>query len=329
MKKYDVCVVGATGLVGQNFLSIMHEYNFPLNRLKLLASKNSAGTVISYNDVEYIVEELKEDSFKGYDIALFSASAEASKKYARIAVEEGLLVIDNSSAWRRDESVPLVVPEINLEDCYESKLIANPNCSTIVAVLALKAISEYGLKRVVYSTYQAVSGSGHKGVLDLNNTKKGHMPAFYPYNISKTCIPHIDLFLENGFTKEEDKMIFETKKILHMPDLRVSATCIRVPVLNCHGVSVMVELENDFELDDIVKKLEGFPGIKVLNDGKDNKYPTSEVADGNDLIYIGRIRKDISAKNGLLFYCVGDNIRKGAASNAVQIAVELIKRNKL
>ena len=333
MKKlYNVAVVGATGVVGSTFLKVLAEYHFPINNLVLLASSKSAGKVISYEGKDYVVEELGPDSFKGraLDIALFSAGASVSLEYAPLAAKEGILVIDNSSAWRNDPTKALVVPEVNPEDITASGIIANPNCSTIQSIIPLKALDDkYCLKRVNYTTYQAVSGSGMKGILDLERTLKGEKNEFYPYEIAKTCIPEIDVFLDNGYTKEEMKMVNETRKMLHHPNLPISATCVRVPVFNSHGVSIVCELERDFELDDVRTLLKNYPGLVLVDDPKNHIYPVSTLATGNDLVYVGRIRRDLSRGNSLIFYCVGDNIRKGAASNAVQIALYAINNNLL
>ncbi|MBQ8292752.1 MAG: aspartate-semialdehyde dehydrogenase [Bacilli bacterium] len=324
MKKYNVAVVGATGLVGRTFLKVLEEYNFPINNLVLYASARSAGKIVNFMGKDYTIVELTKDAFDNCDIALFSAGGSVSKEYAPIAAAKGAVVIDNSSAWRMDDNCSLVVPEINMDDVYEkSNIIANPNCSTIQSVLPLKALVPFGLKRVVYTTYQAVSGSGQKGVNDLNNTLKGEKPAFYPYDISKTCIPEIDEFLDDGYTKEEMKMTNETRKILHLPNLPVSATCIRVPVESCHGVMVMVELEKEVNLEEIKTAFKNQEGLVLYDDVKNHIYPNSVVAKDQDKVYVGRIRKDISTNNGILFYCVADNIRKGAAANAVQIALAL------
>lgn len=326
MKTYNVAIVGATGLVGSTFLKVLEEYNFPIKNLKLLASARSAGKKVFFKGNEYIVEELTENSFEGIELALFSAGGDVSKKFAPIARAAGARVIDNSSAWRNDPEIPLIVPEVNINDYSINKLIANPNCSTIQAILPLKALDDaYGLKRIVYSTYQAVSGSGQKGKNDLIKTLNGEEPEFYPHNISQTCIPEIDVFLDNGYTKEEMKMVNETRKMLHKPNLAISATCIRVPVLNSHGVSIMCEMENDFNLDEVRKVLANFENIVVLDDGKNHIYPTSLVSNGTDKVYVGRIRRDLSCPNGLLLYCTADNIRKGAAANAVQIALKLVE----
>ena len=324
-KKYNVAIVGATGLVGGTFLKVLAEVKFPINNLRLLASAKSAGKVIVYEGKEYIVEELNENSFDGMDLALFSAGASVSKLYAPIAEAKGCLVIDNSSCFRNDTDKALIVPEVNAFDADPalgfSRIIANPNCSTIQAIIPLKPLAEkYGLKRVVYTTYQAVSGSGMKGILDLEKSLKGEKCTFYPYNISETCIPEIDVALDNGYTKEEMKMVNETRKMLHLPDLKVSATCVRVPVKNSHAVSIMVELEKEFDVEEVKKLLANYPGLVLVDDLKNHKYPVSQLSNGNNLVYVGRIRRDLSCDNGLLLYTVGDNIRKGAASNAVQIA---------
>ncbi len=330
MKTYNVCVVGATGLVGRTFLQVLGENQFPIEHLKLLASKKSAGKTLTYCGKEYVVEELTEDSFDGYDLALFSAGGSVSEKFAPIAVSKGLTVIDNSSFWRQNPEVPLVMPEINIEDCQGHHLIANPNCSTIQSVLPLKALQDaFGLKSVNYTTYQAVSGSGAKGKADLEKTLKGEAPSFYPYNISQTCIPEIDTFLEDGYTKEEVKMMQETQKILHQKQLPVSATCVRVPVLNSHAVSIQVQLEKAFALDEVRNILNDFPSIALRDDVKNHIYPVATEANGTDLVYVGRLRKDKILENGLLLYTVADNIRKGAAANAVQIALALVEKDWL
>ena len=330
--KYNVAVVGATGVVGSTFLKVLREYDFPVENLVLLASERSEGKIISYRGKDYTVEKLTHDSFKGraLDIALFSAGGAISLEYAPIAAKEGILVIDNSSAWRNDPTKTLVVPEVNPEDITPTGIIANPNCSTIQSIIPLKALdNKYGLKRVNYTTYQAVSGSGMKGILDLKRTLNGDKNEFYPYEIAKTCIPEIDVFLDNGYTKEEMKMVNETRKMLHKPNLPISATCVRGPVLNSHGVSVVCELERDFDLDEVRELFRNYPGLVLVDDPKNHIYPVSTLSNDNDLVYVGRIRRDLSRDNGLIFYCVGDNIRKGAASNAIQIALYAINHNML
>ena len=325
MKLYNVAVAGATGLVGRTFLKVLEEYNFPINNLVLYASKRSAGSVVVFKGKEYVVEELTEDSFDNIDIALFSAGGGVSKQFAPIAAKKGAVVIDNSSAWRMDENCALVVPEINIDDVYnKSNIIANPNCSTIQSVLPLKALNDkFGVKKVVFTTYQSVSGSGQKGINDLENCLQGKKNEFYPYDISNTCIPEIDEFLEDGYTKEEMKMVNETRKILHLPDLPVSATCIRVPIKACHGVMMQVELNKEFSIEEVKNSLKDQPGVVLYDDVKNHIYPNSIVAKDQDQVYVGRIRKDLANENSILLYCVADNIRKGAASNAVQIALAL------
>jgi len=317
--------VGATGLVGQTFLKVLEEVDFPIRQLKLLASPRSAGKVIRFKGKDLTVEALTANSFDDYHLAFFSAGGGISKEYAPIARDKGLVVIDNSSAWRENDEIGLVVPEVNFVDAQMNKIIANPNCSTIQSVVPLAALKPFGLKCVNYSTYQAVSGSGASGQADLERTLAGDDPAFYPHNISQTCIPEIDVPVDNGYTKEEMKMVHETRKILHLPNLPVSATCVRVPVMNGHAVSIRVELENEFEMADIIAAFEAYEGISVANDLANHLYPTSVMAEGAATVFVGRIRRDLSAPNSLLFYCVADNVRKGAATNAVQIALKMIK----
>ena len=325
MKSYNVAVVGATGLVGRTFLKVLEEYNFPIKNLVLYASKRSAGSIVNFMGKDYTIVELTEDAFEDCDIALFSAGGSVSKQFAPIAAKKGAIVVDNSSAWRMDDNCALVVPEINMEDVYcNGNIIANPNCSTIQSVLPLKALNDkFGLKKVVFTTYQAVSGSGQKGIDDLRRCKNNEKNQFYPYDIANTCIPEIDEFLEDGYTKEEMKMVNETRKILHLPNLLVSATCIRVPVEACHGVMMQVELDKKFSLEEVREALANQPGVVLYDDVKNHIYPNSLVAKDQDKVYVGRIRYDLANENSLLLYCVADNIRKGAASNAVQIALAL------
>ncbi|MBS6043525.1 MAG: aspartate-semialdehyde dehydrogenase [Clostridium baratii] len=328
---YNVAIVGATGNVGRKFLSILEEREFPVKNLYLFASARSKGKKMTFKGKEYIVEETIEENIKSKDIdfALFSAGGDTSLKFAPIFSKYGAVVIDNSSAWRMDPKVPLVVPEVNPEDIkWHNGIIANPNCSTIQAMPVLKVINDkYGLKRVVYSTYQAVSGAGIQAIKDLEDGMKGIAPKKFPKPIVGNVLPHIDVFLENGYTKEEMKMINETRKILHIDDLKVTATTVRVPVLNSHSESINVETINPFELEDVIKTLEKAPGVTVWNDVENLQYPTPlEVTDKDD-VYVGRIRRDFSIDNGLNLWVVADNIRKGAALNAVQIA-ELMINNK-
>lgn len=326
-KKYKIAVVGATGMVGRAFLEVLEEYNLPAESYTLFSSKRSAGTVVQFMGSQYSVEELNESSFdRGFDIALFSAGGAVSEKFARIAADKGCVVIDNSSAFRMDDNVPLVVPEVNADDIYGHKgIIANPNCSTIQAVVALAPLHRaYGIKRIVYSTYQAVSGAGFMGVSDLVDGLKGAEPKKFPYPIVNNCIPHIDVFTENGYTKEEIKMINETRKILHDPDMRITATTVRVPVVNGHSESVNIEFYNAFDLDELRNILSKSPGIVVQDDVKNNIYPLATLCCGKNETFVGRIRRDESVENGINLWIVADNIRKGAAANAVQIAEKLI-----
>ena len=323
MKKVNLAVVGATGMVGRTFLKVLKERNFPINNLYLMASKRSAGTMLEYDGKEYVVEELTEHSFdKPIDIALFSAGGSTSEKFAPIAASHGVIVVDNSAQWRQDPKVPLVVPECNPEDIsWNSGIIANPNCSTIQAVAVLKPLDDkYKIKRVVYSTYQAVSGAGVAGWKDLEDGLKGEAPKKFPHPIAGNCLPHIDVFMDNGYTKEEMKMIWETRKILHDPDLKVTATTVRVPVFNSHTESINVEFENPVDVEEVKKILSEAPGVVVVDDPAHDSYPLALDAAGTDDVYVGRIRRDESVDNGINLWVVADNIRKGAATNAVQIA---------
>ena len=328
MKKLNVAVVGATGMVGRTFLKVLEEMNLPVENYYLFASKRSAGSTVKFFDKDYVVEELTENSFdRGIDIALFSAGGSTSEKFAPIAASKGCIVVDNSSAWRMNPEVPLVVPEVNPEDIKWNKgIIANPNCSTIQAMVALKPLDDkYKIKRIVYSTYQAVSGAGVAGWNDLENGLKGEAPKKFPHPIANNCLPHIDVFLPNGYTKEEMKMIDETHKILGRDDIRITATTVRVPVFNSHSESINVEFEKDFDLAELVEVLKNAPGVVVQDDPANNVYPLAANATGTNDTYIGRIRRDESVDSGVNLWVVADNIRKGAAANAVQIAQKLIE----
>lgn len=328
MKKFNIAVVGATGMVGRTFLKVLEEEKLPVENYYLFASKKSAGKKVTFMDKEYVVEELCETSFdRGIDIALFSAGGSTSEKFAPIAASKGCIVIDNSSAWRMDKEVPLVVPEVNPEDIKWNKgIIANPNCSTIQAVVALKPLDDkYKIKRIVYSTYQAVSGAGLGGWNDLKDGLNGEAPKKFPHPIANNCLPHIDVFLPDGYTKEEMKMVNETRKILGRDDIRITATTVRVPVFNSHSESINVEFENPFDLKELVETLKNAPGIIVQDDPENNVYPMAISATGTNETYVGRIRRDDSIENGVNLWVVADNIRKGAAANAVQIAEKLIE----
>ena len=326
-KEYKLAIVGATGLVGRTVLKVLEEEKLPISTYKLFASSKSAGATIKFMGTDYIVNELTENSFdEHFDFAIFSAGGDTSKKFSPIASSKSCIVIDNSSAFRMDSSVPLVVPEVNPEKIKENKgIISNPNCSTIQAVVALKPLDDkFKIKRIVYSTYQAVSGAGKKGLDDLNNGLKGLPPTKFPYPIINNCLPHIDVFLDNGYTKEEEKMINETRKILGKPNLKVTATTVRVPVENSHSESINIEFENSFELDEVIETLKKSPGIIVQDDVMNNIYPLATNATGHNEVFVGRIRRDFSVENGINIWVVADNIRKGAAANAVQILEKLL-----
>lgn len=326
-KKYKLAIVGATGLVGRKVLEVLEEFNLPISEYVLFASSKSAGQKINFMNKEYIIQELNEKSFDNkFDFAIFSAGGDTSKKYSPIAISNGCIVIDNSSAFRMDENVPLIVPEVNPEEIKNNNgIIANPNCSTIQAVVPLKVLDEkYKIKRIIYNTYQAVSGAGKKGVDDLNNGIKGIKPEKFPHPIFNNCLPHIDAFLDNGYTKEEMKMINETRKILKNPDLKITATTVRVPVLNSHSESINVEFEKDFDINELKDLLKNSDGIIVEDDIENNLYPLASNATEKNEVFVGRIRRDYSVSSGINFWCVADNIRKGAATNAVQILEKLI-----
>lgn len=334
MKKFNVAVVGATGMVGGKFLEVLTERQLPVDNYYLFASAKSAGKKIDFMGKEHTVIELTKENvtaLKGkVDFALFSAGANVSKEFAPIFAEMGAIVVDNSSQWRMHDDVPLVVPEVNPEDVkWNHGIIANPNCSTIQAVVALKPLyDKFGIKRIVYSTYQAVSGAGVAGYNDLKDGINGVAPKKFPRPIAYNMLPHIDVFMEDGYTKEEWKMIVETRKILHDQSLRVTATTVRVPVFYGHSESINVEFCKKCEKQDVVNALENFPGIVVMDDVKNNVYPTPLDAENHDEVFVGRIRMDESVDSGANLWVVADNIRKGAATNAVQI-VELLIKNAL
>lgn len=328
-KKPNVALVGATGVVGRTFLKVLEERDFPFENLYIMASAKSAGTTITFKGRDYVVEELTENSFdKDIDIALFSAGGPVSEKFAPIAALHGVTVVDNSSRWRMDPQVPLIVPEVNPEDIeWNRGIIANPNCSTIQALVVLKPLHDkYTIKRVIYSTYQAVSGSGVNGISDLREGMAGRdQTTAYPHPIAGNCLPHIDVFEDNGYTKEEMKMINETHKVLG-EDIKVTATTVRVPVFDSHSESINIEFEKPFEVDEVRSLLANSPGIVVQDDPENNVYPLARSAAGTDEVYVGRVRRDFSIENGLNIWCVADNIRKGAATNTIQIAETLIKQ---
>ena len=322
-------IVGATGMVGRAFLKVIEERKIQAKEFVLFASKRSAGVRIAFLGREYEVQELREDSFdSGFDIALFSAGGDVSLQYAPIAAARGCVTIDNSSAWRMDPAVPLVVPEVNSDAVMgHSGIIANPNCSVIPSVVALKPIYDaYGIKRIVYSTYQSASGAGRAGWEELENGLKGLPPKRFPHPIAFNCLPHIDVFLENGYTKEEMKMVNETRKILGDSSIAITATTVRVPVFLSHCISINAELERPFDLPKLQEKLSAAPGVILLDDPQNNVYPTPLDAAGHDEVFVGRVRRDESVENGVNLWVAADNIRKGAATNAVQIAEEWLRR---
>ncbi|MCD6272253.1 MAG: aspartate-semialdehyde dehydrogenase [Deltaproteobacteria bacterium] len=334
-KKFNVAVAGATGAVGNQMITCLEEREFPVKSIKFLASHRSAGRKLEFKDQEITVEELKEVSFRGIDIAIFSAGGGPSKKFAPCAAKDGCIVVDNSSAWRMDTEVPLVIPEVNPDDIknYTNKgIIANPNCSTIQMLVALYPIyKKCGIKRIVVSTYQAVSGTGLKAIEELSDQTRAMLnfqdyeKKVYPHKIAFNCLPHIDIFLENGYTKEEMKMVLETRKIFGDNNIGVTATTVRVPVFYSHSESINIETLEHISADEVKTLLSNAPGVKVLDDPKKNLYPLAIEAAGTDLTYVGRIREDESIPNGINLWVVADNIRKGAATNAVQIAELLAK----
>jgi len=326
-EKVNVGIVGATGMVGRTFLKVLAEKDFPIDQLYLFSSAKSAGMEVEYRGKTYIVEELTENSFdRDMDIALFSAGGGISEKFAPIAASKGVVVVDNSSQWRMDPEVPLVVPEVNPEDVKKHKgIIANPNCSTIQSVVPLRVLDDtFGIKRVIYNTYQAVSGSGVAGIKDLEDGMNGAEPKNYPHPIAYNVLPHIDVFMENGYTKEEMKMIEETQKILGKPDLPVTATTVRVPVRYGHCVSINLEFEKPFTVEAVQELMAQTEGIILMDDPSQEIYPMPINAEGTNEVYIGRVRRDFSQENGVNMWCVADNIRKGAATNTVQIAELLL-----
>jgi len=335
-KTFNVAVAGATGAVGQTMIKVLEERDFPVGEIRFLASERSEGKELSFKAEKVRVRKLDHDSFDGVDIAIFSAGGDRSLTFAPSAAEAGAVVVDNSSAWRMDPEVPLVVPEVNPHAIsgYKAKgIIANPNCSTIQMVVALKPLYDYArIKRVVVSTYQAVSGTGQKAIVELEDQVKSWAegrtlePKVYPHQIAFNCLPHIDVFMDNGYTREEMKMVNETRKIMEDPEIQVSATAVRVPVFYSHSEAVNVEFEQKISASKARELLTNAPGIKVIDDPFRNAYPLALEAEGQDLTLVGRIREDISQANGLDFWVVADNIRKGAATNAVQIAELLLEK---
>ncbi|HAE43805.1 MAG TPA: aspartate-semialdehyde dehydrogenase [Clostridiales bacterium] len=328
-------ILGATGAVGEEMLKVLAERNFPVEQLRLLASAKSAGQIINWQERAYVVEEVSEKSFKGLDILLVAVGNEISKKFSPIAVEQGVVVIDNSSAYRLDDDVPLVIPEVNPDDVRNHKgIIANPNCSTIIALTAINELNNYSkVVRMTVSTYQAVSGAGLEGIRELDDqirqTMQGNntVVSTFQYQIAYNLIPHIGAFTDNGYSEEEMKMQNEGAKILHNPDLKVNCTCVRVPVYRSHSESITIETENEISVEKAKSLLKNAKGVKLVDDLENNIYPMPLDSSNQDLIYVGRIRKDISRDRSLALRCCGDQVRKGAATNAVQIAELLVEFN--
>ncbi len=337
MKSYNVAIVGATGLVGQEFIKVLQQRRFPVRELRLLASGRSCGRRVAFNGRELEVTETTSTSFRGIDIALFSSGTEVSLSFAPIAAKAGAVVIDNSAAWRMDPQVPLVVPEVNPEDCQNHHgIIANPNCSTIQMVVALYPLHRVNpIKRIVVDTYQSVSGTGSAAIEELSSQTRlildgrNAIPHVYPHQIAFNVLPEIDLFLDNGYTKEEWKMVNETRKIMHAPEIAISATCVRVPVFVGHSEAIHVEFSEPMSPEAARELLVQAPGIKVLDDPTVSLYPMPWEVAGQDDVYVGRIRHDASHPQGLALWVVADNVRKGAALNAVQIAETMIDRGWL
>lgn len=335
MEKYRVAIVGATGLIGRTFIKVLEQRSFPMNSISLLASDRSAGKKLFVAHEELEVKETVPESFKGIDIALFSAGAETSRYFSPMAAQSGAVVIDNSSAFRREPKVPLVVPEVNPSDIkWHNGIIANPNCSTIQMVVALYPLHQVNpIKRIIVDTYQAVSGTGSAGVEELTTQARQVLdgqttiPHVYPHQIAFNVLPEIEVFLDNRYTREEWKMVEETRKIMHADDIAISATCVRVPVFTGHSEAIHVEFSRPISPDEAQDILRHAPGVSVLDDPTISLYPQAWSAVGTDEVFVGRIRQDASHPNGLAMWVVADNQRKGAALNAVQIAEEMIKRD--
>lgn len=334
MKAYNVAIVGATGMVGQEFIKVLQQGNLPVDSIHLYASDRSAGRKLYVGHQEVEVKETSPESFHNIDIALFSAGSEVSRHFSPIAAKAGALVIDNSAAFRMEPNVPLVIPEVNLEDIKQHQgIIANPNCSTIQMVVALYPLHKVNpIKRIVVSTYQSVSGTGTAAMEELTTQARlvlegqNVVPHVYPHQIGFNLLPEIDVFLDNGYTKEEWKIVEETRKIMHVPDIAISATCVRVPVFIGHSEAINVEFTDPMSPDEARRILAQAPGVKVLDDPSVSLYPMPWLAAGTDDVYVGRIRTDASHPRGLVMWVVADNLRKGAALNAVQIAEEAARR---
>jgi len=344
MKKFNIGILGATGAVGREMLKVLGEYNFPYNELRLLASERSAGKKLEFQGKEYTIQLAAHDAFEGLDIVLGAASNDTAKEFKDDIVKAGAVFIDNSSAFRMLDDVPLVVPEINPEDIFKNKgVISNPNCSTIITLVAINAINKLSkIKAMVASTYQATSGAGAEGPVELMNQMKDLVkiydetgviankydaqPKKFQYQIAGNVIPQIGSFLENGYTTEEMKMQNEGRKIMHLPELNVTCTCVRVPVVRSHSISVTLVTEKKLDLDVVRNAIANEKGCKLYDDKENKLYPMPIVTSDQDIVYVGRIRRDLINENGISLWCCGDQVRKGAATNAVQIALKLIEK---
>lgn len=336
MSKFVVAVVGGTGAVGLEMLKTLDERKFPIESIRVMASARSAGSIVKFRDIEIEVEDLEKADFSGVDFALFSAGGSISKTHAPRVVESGAIVIDNSSAFRYDDEIPLVVPEVNPDDAFKHNgIIANPNCSTIQMVVGLKPLHDAAtINRVICSTYQSASGAGQKGIWELWNGVKAKVndepeptPSTFAHPLAFDVLPHIDVFQESGYTREEEKMTKETRKIMGLPKLEISATCVRVPVLKAHSESVTLDFDRPISAEEATRILRDAPGVRVYDDPSSNTYPLARLAENTDDTWIGRIRNDLDRPNTLHLWIVSDNLRKGAALNAVQIA-ELLTESK-
>ena len=334
MKKYNVAILGATGAVGQEMLKVLEEYDIPVGKLLPLASAKSAGGTVRFKGEDVKIEEAREESFEGMDFVLGAVKNPMSRRFAPAIVKSGAVYIDNSSAFRMDPDVPLVVPEINGEDAFKNKgIIANPNCSSIITLMAVAALAKLSpIKSMIACTYQAVSGAGQAGLVELESQMlalaegKAVEPKVFPAQIAMNVIPHIGDELDNLYTDEEMKMQNEGRRILHAPELAVTCTCVRVPVMRSHSISVTLRTERKISVEEAKAAIRAFPGVRLIDDYQGRNYPTPLDTSNQDLVWVGRVREDLTDANGLTLWCCGDQIRKGAAANAVQILKKMIEK---
>ena len=334
MKKYNVAILGATGAVGQEMLKVLEEYDIPVGKLLPLASAKSAGGTVRFKGEDVKIEEAREESFEGMDFVLGAVKNPMSRRFAPAIVKSGAVYIDNSSAFRMDPEVPLVVPEINGEDAFKNKgIIANPNCSSIITLMAVAALAKLSpIKSMIACTYQAVSGAGQAGLVELESQMlalaegKAVEPKVFPAQIAMNVIPHIGDELDNLYTDEEMKMQNEGRRILHAPELAVTCTCVRVPVMRSHSISVTLRTERKISVEEAKDAIRAFPGVRLIDDYQGRNYPTPLDTSNQDLVWVGRVREDLTDTNGLTLWCCGDQIRKGAAANAVQILKKMIEK---